>query len=133
MKLCDNVLSMIKERSDAEFTREMMDEIDWNALEKEVSKRIGTSISLKTEFASHRSGNYVKFSSSNIAKKAGVMSAVLKSLVIDDFGGGLSGSGDSYWAPVHLSWEFQSMGSNGTKLVNAHWEFKKKKWAFIKV
>jgi len=113
-----------------ELTQEMVDSIDWKALEAHLGKLIGAKVTLVRTVTSGRRGDYIKVSSKeDFSKKCGVMSSVYDWVKLGNFGGGLTEDGH-YWLLLNFSWTYKSGGSNSTELVTAWWNFAKKKWIF---
>lgn len=111
----------------AAITQEQIDSIDWKALESEVSDRIGAPITFTVSISDR--GN-PKLTSPDIVDKAGVMAAALKSLVVDNFGGGLTADGKDLMIPVHFSYALKDGGTNGMAIVDAFYNFESKQWQF---
>ena len=106
-----------------------LDEVANNidGLAKLVSKELGAPIKLTAMVEMGRGNSRVKFTSSDLSEKAGVMSNMYSRLVVGDFGGNLT-TDNHYWAPVHFSFKYKNGGSNGTAICNAFYSFEKKSW-----
>ena len=99
-------------------------EIDFKQLEEIVSNEIGTPVKFKVEIK----GDRIEFESQNLSSKSGIMSKLYNHLIVGNFGGMVSYDKKKYWVPVNFSWSYKEGGSNGTKIIDAWWNFEDKKW-----
>jgi hypothetical protein len=102
-------------------------EINFNALEKEIGKRTGYSVTLKGEIKN----DILLFESENLKDKAGIMATCYKKLQICNFGGGrCKDNAKMFWVPVDFSFQYEDGGSNGHNLFRALYDSETNEWIF---
>jgi len=95
-------------------------------LEKEIEKRIGTPIKLSGNYLSN--GN-LKIESQNLISKAGILSNLMKSLVVYSAATGSLDDG-TLWMTIFVKWATKDATASDTKLMTAWYNPKTDKWTY---
>ena len=126
-------LAEMKQLTEQEMTKDMFDTIEWKGIRDHVTELLGVSIpdmGLNFEF---RGGRHPVAASSNELKdEAGIFGKLMKSVVIQDFGSGMTSDGQLYLS-LSLRWQHLGGGSNGTDICSCWYNFDEKKWEFRNV
>ena len=101
-----------------------IDVIDFNELERMVSRKIGTQV----KFDIGINKNAFTLTSQDIKDKAGILKDFYTSFTIENFGGGYTTDEKHYWLPLAFSWEHGTGSSNGKMIGKYLWDFAKNKW-----
>lgn len=114
-----------------EEAKEFFSKIDFEPLFDKIRKTVGDN-TIQFKQPELKKFNYnrfdVDFESENLADRCGIMSCVYDTVVIDNFGGGISqekdesteGDNNLYlWLPIDFSYQYKSGGSNGTEILVA--------------
>lgn len=106
------------------FTQEIVPQIDFKALEKEISNLIKAPVTFKQSM----SISYVRLESNDLSKSSGVFQSVFKSLILQTEAGGYADVGGQYITRLGFRVSYKSGGSNGVTLCTAFFNIKNKKW-----
>lgn len=108
--------------------QELLKQIDLAPLSKELSEITGYFVDLNGWTKKDRSGEpYLAVNSNELKDKTGVMALVYDTVKI---GHGVSDfvQDGSYMLSLHFNFEYKNGGSNGTKVLDAWYNFETKTW-----
>ena len=112
----NNIEKMIKEKAISK-------------LESIISNRLGIEIKFKTNIKTRRDGiQYLELESQEIVKHSGIFSHVFNSVKLGTFGSEESKDKTYYWLTIDFWYHQHEGGSNGSKLLSAHYFYKTKEW-----
>jgi hypothetical protein len=105
-----------------------LNEIKFDQLERLVSNKLRFPIKFDISIGMGRfEKERFEIKSQELKQLTGIMESVYTSVVVDNFGGEIGGSGTYYWLPLHFSYEHHR-GSNSTELGTAYYHFERKEW-----
>jgi hypothetical protein len=90
-----------------------------------ISEKLGFAVNLTAEICEYKTGGqkYIKVSSGNLAKFAGVMSNIYDTLYIINFGGAEHTEyPGQFWCPINFAFTYVKGGSNGAEICTAWFE-----------
>lgn len=133
-KIFEATKSSINEADVPDDAKQMIADIDWKALGAEITKVLGTTITIEPSARPGRFDTHIGWSGKEeLVSKSGVFAAALSSVSIESFNTSsvaeATKSGE-YWCTMHLAFSLKEGGSNGVQIGAAWFNLKSKKWAF---
>jgi hypothetical protein len=114
-------------KEQVKLTQEMVDSMDWDALDKIVGAYLDAYIRFVVKFDKSKENVDIQ-NDHNLSHSSGIFRHIFSDIRVDNFGGCLSEDGKIYYLPLHISWTYKSGGTNGATLFNIHYYFASKRW-----
>jgi len=106
------------------ITKKTYDEIDFDALTTIIRAKLGFKVDINYTFVDGK----VVVSTDNLVSLIGILKHALASIILDNFGGGLSDDGSYYWLPLNFRYENLEGCRNGLDFLCMFWYFEEKMW-----
>lgn len=113
---------------------EIISAVDLEAYQAKLSRLVGVEVKLDVQPHKSRLGWGIKFTSQELVGEAGVFSAGLKSLTIEDWDVGVYEDEEGariFYASAHYRFELKGGGTNGMPVMVGRFDFESKKWEFV--
>ena len=108
---------------------EILKVIDWDALEQEISDKLGLKVTIEAELSQN---NLIRWEcNEELIARTDLFRHVFKSVRIEHFNTSYVmevNKDNTYWCSCHVKWELYSGGTNGAELFRAWFDLNKGTW-----